>query len=470
LRHEIRLDSERVQRLFATGIVTGLLGLVCVAVWERSAFPGLFQFSLPYRTIALFWEMHMGGAALDAYLVLTAPFTIWLLMTVVGRIHWVGAATFLVLCVYVWLTTFSRGVYVAVAVPLLILCVMLFVRRSSPQIAAPAWRKKANYFLIVMVLAETTGIFIGSTFLRDRMSESDKDWGGRIHHWKQGIGLLDRPRDWLIGIGLGRFPAHYSRSSQENEFSGELKWVAPTLQTPQAYVRLRGPQTRPELAGLFRLTQRVGALSIDDHQVSLKVRNLEPIDLTVSLCEKHLLYEAACQRANFHVSGAGGLWRSINAKLVGPKFDAAAWYGPRFGELAIAVASTGSSVDIAEVQLQGLCDTCAIKNPDFSGGTANWFYSGKSYYLPWHIDNAYLELLIEQGLVGLSLISLMIVTALYCLLGESLKYSALSAYLATGIAGIVLLGLISSFIDMPRVAFLLWLMIHYSQESYLHVR
>jgi hypothetical protein len=35
--------------------------------------PGLTNFASDYRTSALFWEMHVGGAALDAWLMLSFP-------------------------------------------------------------------------------------------------------------------------------------------------------------------------------------------------------------------------------------------------------------------------------------------------------------------------------------------------------------------------------------------------------------
>jgi hypothetical protein len=53
----------------AGGVATGL-GLVVVAIiYERSAYPGLFDFSTAYRSTALFWEMHVGGAGFDGFLV-----------------------------------------------------------------------------------------------------------------------------------------------------------------------------------------------------------------------------------------------------------------------------------------------------------------------------------------------------------------------------------------------------------------
>ena len=68
----MRAQSER----WRAGLVAGLVFASLAILWERLAFPGLLNFSSDYRTTALFWEMHVGGAALDGFLALTAPFAV----------------------------------------------------------------------------------------------------------------------------------------------------------------------------------------------------------------------------------------------------------------------------------------------------------------------------------------------------------------------------------------------------------
>ena len=476
LNFEISRNSEAAQRLLGTGVIVGLTGTVIVLLYERIAYPGLLEFSVPYRTVALFWEMHLGGAAIDAYLVLTAPFAIWMLITARRRVQWFFAAVLILLCVYAWLTTFSRGVYVAVAVAVILLGWGLHAGGQVKaglhvaQSAAATWRRVANRMLMLLVVAEIIAVMVGSAFLRERMSDADRDWGGRIRHWEQGIGLLDAPSAWLLGKGLGRFPANYSKYSSEDEFSGSLQWFASSNSDSRPYVRLLGPKSREELAGRFRLTQRLGRLSPADHAISLRVRSPSKTELLVSLCEKHLLYEAGCQRVIVQTEADSERWQSISAPLAGPELGHTPWYAPRFGELSIAVANVGGGVDIEEIQVQGLCEACGIRNADFSHATSHWFYSGKSYFLPWHIDNLYLEVLIEQGAVGLLLFCLLISTALYCLLGAASHSSVLSLCIASAIFAASLLGVVSSFIDMPRVSLLFWLFLHFGHESRKRVR
>jgi len=93
------------------------LGLAVVSVlctWERWAWPGLTDFSTDYRTTALFWETHVGGAALDGFLALALPFGFWALANARRRGEAALALAVLALAGYAVLTTFSRGLYLGV--------------------------------------------------------------------------------------------------------------------------------------------------------------------------------------------------------------------------------------------------------------------------------------------------------------------------------------------------------------------
>jgi hypothetical protein len=113
-----RQNPDQAQGSLSMGLMLGLLGASLAAVWERAAFTGLLDFSSDYRTTGLFWEMHMGGAALDGFLALTAPFALRQLLAARTPTRWGLAALVLGLAAYACLTTFSRGVYVALVVAL----------------------------------------------------------------------------------------------------------------------------------------------------------------------------------------------------------------------------------------------------------------------------------------------------------------------------------------------------------------
>jgi hypothetical protein len=99
----------------------GLAVLTAAVLWERAIYPGLFDLYTPYRATGLFWEMHVGGAAIDAYFVLAMPFITWALWSARSAWRWSLAALLALLSAYACLATFSRGVYAAVAVSPLLL-------------------------------------------------------------------------------------------------------------------------------------------------------------------------------------------------------------------------------------------------------------------------------------------------------------------------------------------------------------
>lgn len=104
--------------LLGLGMTAGLCLASLATIWERVAFLGLLDFSSDYRTTALFWEMHVGGAALDGFLALTVPFAARELVFAKSRWHLAFVLTALALACYACLTTFSRGVYAAIPIAL----------------------------------------------------------------------------------------------------------------------------------------------------------------------------------------------------------------------------------------------------------------------------------------------------------------------------------------------------------------
>lgn len=129
LRDHDRDPRQGVDRMLLG--MSGMLATVGLAVlWERLAFTGLTNFNSDYRATGLFWEMHVGGAALDAALTLTFPFAVLALLRARNALHASVAGVAIVLGGYAALVTFSRVVYVGVPFGVAVMA-LLWLRRPD---------------------------------------------------------------------------------------------------------------------------------------------------------------------------------------------------------------------------------------------------------------------------------------------------------------------------------------------------
>jgi hypothetical protein len=304
--------------------------------------------------------------------------------------------------------------------------------------------------LLEVVLVYGTGSFMGS-----RVVASERDFGSRLQHWGHGIGLLHGPTDWLLGIGLGRLPAHYARFVPEREFSGAVQSVE--LESGQRVVQLAGPLTRLTLAGQFALTQRLPLQPEAAYRVEFDARVLEALELSLSVCETHLLYDGACQTALLSLRPGKASWQQHSLVLDGPPLGNSVL--PRMRVFALSVQSADRQLEIDNLRLLGSDGRDVLRNGEFAAGMAHWFPAATGYFVPWHIDNLYLELLIERGLVGLALFLALAGLALWNLLAGSGRMNPIAPFLAASLLGGLIVGLVSSVMDVPRVALLFWLLI-----------
>ena len=463
LQHALRdADSSAlaIERL-AGGMLLGLCFVLLAVLRERVAYPGLLDFASPYRTVALFWEMHVGGAAIDAYLALTAPFVAWALWSARSALRWSFAAILALLAEYACLTTFSRGVYLAVIGPLVVLGVYLARHRLRGEAARPAFRAEpaCNLALVAAMLLQAALVLGSDSFMLGRIGASERDLRSRLAHWQQGLSLLETPADWVLGTGLGRLPSHYAATASGGEFPGSVELVA---EQNNRFVRLAGPRSQPALGGLYGLTQRVPIEASALRLVSFDVRTAQATRLRLSVCEMHLLYERRCQSAQAQVEPTEGAWRPVSIRLDGTPLTPGAWYARRTSVFSVSVLDANAMVELDNLSLQGADGTEQLQNGNFARQLARWFPVAKNQFLAWHIDNLYLEILIERGIFGLAVFLLLAgVTAWRLAFGPASRF-AISPFLLASLSGAMTVGLVSSIMDVPRVAFGLFLVALFS--------
>lgn len=189
----VRRDGDAALDRLASGLTLGLGSCALAALWERLAFTDLTDFATDYRTTALFWEMHVGGAALDAWLTLSFPFAL-LAMQRARSLAGKGLALAVVgLGSYALFTTFSRIAYAALFVALAVLGA-LALRRPAPAAGAGIPHRKAGVLVALAVAVLAGGV---PTF---------HEGGYRALLAFTGLALLAWPAgSALAGIGGGRF-------------------------------------------------------------------------------------------------------------------------------------------------------------------------------------------------------------------------------------------------------------------------
>jgi hypothetical protein len=455
----VATDAAAVCRRWAAGVWTGLLCVGLLVLWERALYAGGLDFTWPYRTSAWFWDMHVGGGAIDAYLAMAVPVAMWAVWAATTPGRWCAAAAVLLLAVFAALTTYSRGVYLVVAGAALLLWATVAVLRWNP---APdlVWRRRALRCLWGVVALEALLVLVLSTFMASRLGESDEDAYRRWSHWVAGASLVQTPAERWLGLGLGRLPARYSAQVPGGGFPGG---VAVSPGDSPAGVTLLGPAPGVPVAGhRFGLTQRVTLAPGGRYTVRLRLVADQPTQVMARVCERHLLYDLRCQwrRATVPATGPEGVERQL--VLRGPAFSQPGeWGHHRLGMFTLSVLGEGQSVGVLEVALQAPQGEAVLQNTRFEQGLHHWMPAAQGHFLAWHLDNLYLETWVERGWLGALAFGVGVCLVLVCVVAGLRRRNpwALVGWLV--LASALVLGLVISYMEVPRVAFMLlfWLFV-----------
>lgn len=450
---ETKTSTDKGVTWFLCACVLGSVWVVLAACWERAFYPGLFDFATPYRTVALFWEMHQGGAALDAYLILLAPLLVWAWRAANSSVLRISVGILVLAFVYVCLTTYSRGVLGAVAGSMILLSAMLLRRPTGSASATPVF-SPTSIAILLLVALEIVLVLGSDSFMNRRLAASEQDFSGRLRHWQQGISLLNSPGDWLFGIGLGRLPLRMIDRKDGPALPGSYYWrrdddrSVMVISGPDERMS-KGPDQRRRPRALYAISQRVDLVHGQRYQFAVEARGERAAQMLVQVCEQHLLYPAGCQTQRIYVATGG--WHHWQSELSGQLFKGSDWRRIGHGVLMLSVLTPGARVEVSNLELSaGAGDL--LRNAQFLDGAAAWFPAARSYFLPWHIDSLYLEILIETGLAGLCAFLLLVTLVVHRLFRAFRQGNGLAPYFLSSIAGLMALGLLVSVLDMPRAA------------------
>lgn len=445
-----KLQPARLTERFFWALLIGSGWVVLAVLWERSFFPGLLDLGTSYRTVGPFWEMHHGGGALDAYLALVAPVLAWAWQRTSSSAGRTLLGLYVLAFGYATLTTFSRGVVFAIG-GALILYLLLWVWQARRHAPGRLRIRASSILMLVLIASEIVFLAGGDSFLTRRLHDTTRDFGGRLAHWSLGMRLLGSPAEWLFGIGLGKIPARMIHGDEALALSGSFEVVP--RQDGSPVVRLSGPtrRVRGVYGGpLYALTQRFEPVAGISSRFSAHVRSIGAATLFVQTCASHLLYPARCSR---RLAGlADGEERTLRIDLPATAYSAASsWRNVAHGVLLLSVTTPGATVEMWDVQLEAGGKNL-LANGEMGDGKGRWFPQSFRYFLPWHIDSLYVELLLETGLTGLLAFLALVGGRVMTLMRGCVAGETFSPVLLSSLASLLALGLVVSMIDMPRVA------------------
>ena len=441
----LRREAHREDGRFVTGMVLGLTGIVAALLWERYLYPGLVDFHSDYRISATFFSMHTGGPQIEAYLIFAMPFAIaW---SLARRTAWSAVATLALFAggTYGVLVTYSRGGYLALVVMLVILAGGLLMRAGQRQ--AVILRRAAAVVVVLLMTAVIAFPVLQGGYAESRFQQLGVGLEERIHHWRSTLAMMDEgPFSTLFGMGLGRFPETYLNKNKRDVLPGNFRFIEEEGNT---YLRLGAKDS------LF-MGQRV---AVEDHHpyvLSLDMRSDKDIaTLDVSLCEKYLLYSMNCRRAQVKTQDDTPGWRHYQIPIAAGEIGEPVHGFRRSVELAFSNPLPDTLVDIDNVRFVDEQGRGLLSNGDFSQGHDRWFFTVDDDW-PWRVENVWLQLFFEQGMVGVIAFTLLVAYALVRVMKEiRLGRSGASLVLAS-VLGFLTVGLFGSVLESPRLMLLFY--------------
>jgi len=434
--------GQRLTALLMGAVLAALLSAACLVLSMSVPKSAYISYVLALLVgLGLRWR-DKPGVAQPFYACLTAAAWFWLLgCVVIVADYWGGPLAR-------W-DAFLSMFGLAFLWPLMLLTPMLWPFKTQ---GSPGWRNRGLLFGGLLLASSVIAILGGGSYLSGRVSGWQGDLETRRVHWEQGLSMLNTPQEWLLGKGTGRFVANHFFVGPADQHTGDYRL---DTQGSRPHLVLTGGKHMLGAGELYRITQRI-APPEGGTRLSVRMRvEKKNVVLRAEVCEKHLLYVAACMVQQKVVASQPGEWQTVDVDFGKAPALGGAWYAPRFVNFSIAIETTGGSADIGELALTDDRGPM-LSNGDFSSGLGHWFSSSDRHHMPWHMKNLGLHVLFEQGLLGLALLGTMLLLALWRLSVGRGREHVLAPALAASLVGFVIVGLFDSLVDAPRLGFMFY--------------
>jgi hypothetical protein len=326
----------------------------------------------------------------------------------------------------------------------------------------PLWGQDPSVLLaggILLAGIGTVAVLGNSYYANVRFSTSGSDLSNRTQHWADGLGLLQSPGEWLLGIGPGRYAERYAWRTRERFIPGEFRIVPDET---GHHLLLTGPNHPVGWGEIFRLSQRIDGdprLPLTVDLVTRLPDDVAPgIPIHFDVCRKHLLYDDGCVAGGVPIPKGQSVLRVVldgNDSLGAPL--KLGW--PRATRFAVGLDSVGGRAEILSLRLTDADGRELLRNGDFRHGTQWWFFSSDRSHLAYHAKNLWLQVFLEQGVPGLLATIVAGVLALAWLLVGPGNRHPLAPPISIGLVGFGVVAVFDSVIDAPRLATLCLLML-----------
>ncbi len=296
---------------------------------------------------------------------------------------------------------------------------------------------------------------MGNYYMGTRFSQVSQDLEGRKQHWSDVLALVDSTRGMLLGEGKGRFVDDYYWHNRKSESPGAFA----IKDEGGRFLRLIAPRYIGGFGDVVRVGQRVQVGNGETLTLSAMARSMEPGGiLYATVCDKWLLYPFNCQHAQ--VNSIGTQWQPISVTLKGNRvLDRWSWLRPT--ELSLSTNNTNNSrsIDVTDLRLTDGAGRALLDNGNFNQGLAYWSYTSDRHHLPWHAKNMWLHVYYEQGLIGVSLFSILLLAAMVALRDKMRRGDELAPLLLAAVVAACAVGLFDSLLDFARIECLIFLLL-----------
>ncbi|TMJ57283.1 MAG: VanZ family protein [Alphaproteobacteria bacterium] len=445
LRQSMRTRSDAVAWLGA-GMMAGLALVAAATLAERVAFTGLLDFTTGYRVVGTFSSMHVGGGHIGAYIAMALPFLLVCLLRPrpLTLLAMFGVA---VCASYALVVTFARAAYAAALVATF---------TGSLGWAWAGRRRQKNTFPSV-VLSALTLLLVGviviaaldTRVMTKRLQKVTSDLVYRESNWTGGLGLQDDGLFTAVfGMGFGTYPRVVLARRPDGEFPSNF-----VVEHDGAYRFLTLHAGLPVYLG-----QKVSIEPGWQYRLFVSLRSPDGKGaLSISVCEKLLLYSKNCRDATFWPRSPG-IWEDFGVVIFGPGLGDDVVFGwlKRPVELALFDPVPDSTIEIGHIRMFDPRDLNILSNGDFSHGMDRWYFTDDQHRI-WRIHNQYLMSLFEGGCLGLVSLILLAAAAVAGAVRAMAQGNRMAAAVAASLLAFLCSSVFDYLLEAPRLSTLFYL-------------